>query len=135
VPHNLFFSQFKLYPQYISPVLFPSPSLLPSSFFNTFSPVELCGTVPKRQPSIGILHVQYVAMTIHGIIALLLFCHDRELYSGWIELFRKIRGKFKPRAGNSKSMRRRREVELPSVGSNGSTQNALVESPTPAAVA
>jgi len=55
---------------------------------------DICGEVPKTQPDINIMHVQYVAMSVHGILAFLLFCHDRDLYTGWIELYKKVSEKF-----------------------------------------
>ena len=66
-------------------------------------------------------------MTVHGILALLLFCHDRELYAGWLEVYKRIQERvYGPE--------RRREVQIDETVVTGGTTAAMVEAPTPAAV-
>jgi len=52
-----------------------------------------CGDVPPNQANRHTLQLQYVAMSIHGIVLFGLFCADRDLYQGWRDLFVVLKGK------------------------------------------
>jgi hypothetical protein len=71
-------------------------------FYDYFSTVKICGTVPQIQPALHIVRLQYVAVTVHGIVCFFLFCHDREIYSGWREVYKKVRGRVSKRGRDAR---------------------------------
>jgi len=56
------------------------------SYSNNASYTE-CGEHAAIRVSRSAIIAQYFAQTIHGVVLFALFCHDRELYTCWIETF------------------------------------------------
>jgi hypothetical protein len=73
---------------------------LPSIHFIIFKKTEnsfekkiyngVCGEVPKIRPDLGVQQLQYIMFSMHGILLLLFFLFDKNLWAGWRRLGRTV---------------------------------------------
>lgn len=53
-------------------------------------PTNNCGVTPSPRTNMGVLITQYICLSVHGLLLVVVFCSDPEIWAGWKVFFAQI---------------------------------------------